>query len=130
MTDLATTRDFGRYWKMTVTRGGCVMCHAFPVGDELLGLRKLQLAIVEGHHVVPKHFLADEGLINRKTKDDTVEQLRIRFDDRNGVGLCTYHHGRHTDWIQRMPRELVPAETYEFAEEYGLLNHLDREYPA
>lgn len=117
------------YWKLEVTRGGCVMCAAFPVGDELYGLRRLSLALVEGHHVLPKHFLADAGIIHRKAKDDTVEQLRIRYDERNGVGLCTYHHGRHTDWHQRMPRRLVPAATFEFAAEHGLLHHLDREYP-
>lgn len=120
--------EFAHYWKMSVCRGGCVMCEAFPVGDELYGIRRALLCVVEAHHVIPKHILVDERLMVRKSR--AIASLSVEYDERNGVGLCTYHHGRHTDWVQRMPRSLVPEETFEFADEHGILHRLDREYPA
>lgn len=115
-----------RYWKMTVTRGGCVMCAANPPSKELRHDRWADLACIDGHHIIGKQDLRHEGLLDEH-----------EWDERNGVGLCRYHHARHEHWKERCPRELLPVIVFEFAteldaprsdEHFGAL--LDREYPA
>jgi hypothetical protein len=105
-----------RCWKRTVSAGGCVMCRTGPVDAAVRAAYGAQLAEVQAHHVIPRSDLKRMGLHD------------YLWDERNGIGLCAYHHHRHTVWRERMPRELVPAAAYEFAEELGIGWLLDREY--
>jgi hypothetical protein len=76
---------------------------------------------MEAHHVLPKSKLKDLGITAH-------EDL---YDERNGVGLCEYHHARHTNYAPggRMPRELVPESVYDFAAEHTIEFLIDAEYP-
>jgi hypothetical protein len=105
-----------RYWRAEVTRGGCVMCKAFPLTPQQRAGREAQIRRVEGHHVLAKRHLRNNG-----------EGHRL-WDTRNGIGLCTYHHHRHEHWMQRVPYGLIPDGALEFADEVDLLPLLDREY--
>lgn len=105
-----------RYWRMAVIRGGCVMCRAFPLEPhERIG-REPELRRIEGHHVLAKRHLRNEGYGGRF------------WDTRNGMALCSYHHARHERWMQRVPFDLVPDSAVEFAIELGLLPLLEREH--
>lgn len=106
-------------WVHTVTSGGCVMCkHEPPAGHARDAARLLWR--VEGHHIISKQHL------RRYCKADFE---RLRWDARNGLGLCQWHHMRHESCKQRVPRELLPAGAIEFAAELGLDWLLEREYP-
>lgn len=104
-------------WYVEVTRLGCAMCRAFPVDPDTRRARALDLATIEAHHVLPKQNLKREGLRSEW------------WDPRNGLGLCRLHHSRHTDWVQRIPRALLPAAVHDFAASHDLGWLLDREYP-
>lgn len=107
-----------RYWKLSVCRGGCVMCRHFPVDQRELGYRTGDLRRIEGHHVLAQRHLKREGHAGRL------------WDTRNGMALCGYHHERHENWTQRVPYELVPVDALEFADELALLWLIEGEYPA
>jgi hypothetical protein len=106
-----------RYWHMTVTRGGCVMCQAFPLKAHQKIGREADLRRIEGHHVLAKRHLRANGYSDRI------------WDVRNGMALCKYHHDRHERWMQRVPFALVPDDAVEFADELGLLPLLEGEHP-
>lgn len=106
-----------RYWRMSVIRGGCVMCKAFPLTPEERTGRHAQIRHVEGHHVLAKRHLKKRGFTDRL------------WDTRNGMGLCVLHHDRHESYLQRVPYELVPAGAIEFADELGLTALLEHDYP-
>lgn len=114
-----------RYWKQTACREGCVMCNALrrgsPAIQEIPDLvrrdRMVELREIQGHHILPKNALKRRNL---------EEHL---WDERNGVGLCEYHHGRHTNYVERMPRDLLPPVVYDFAAEIGVDYLIDYEYP-
>lgn len=106
-----------RYWKLTVCRGGCVMCRAFPVAPEDRRGREPDLRRIEGHHIVPKRWLRNTGYGSRL------------WDTRNGMGLCRYHHGRHELRMQPVPFDLLPDGAYEFAIEVELDWLVDDTYP-
>lgn len=106
-----------RWWKLTVCRGGCIMCRAFPVSSELRAARLQDLRRIEGHHVLARRHLKAHGYHGRL------------WDTRNGLALCTYHHHRHEWGMQRVPYELVPDDALEFAAELELEWLIEREYP-
>jgi hypothetical protein len=106
-----------RYWKLTVCRGGCVMCHHYPLTREQAEGRRADLQRVEGHHIVPKQWLRSNGHGGRL------------WDTRNGMGLCRYHHGRHEARMQPVPRDLLPDGAWEFALELDVDWLLDNAYP-
>lgn len=108
-----------RFWRQMVTKGGCVMCKAFPVDGRTRSERGADLTVIDGHHVVAKQDLKRWGLHARL------------WDIRNGIALCRYHHARHEAAMQRVPRELLPAVAWEFAEEINAEFVLDddRVYP-
>lgn len=93
------------------------MCRAFPVPTAIRAAYALDLRRIQAHHILPQHKLKQHN------------QHDHLWDERNGLGLCAYHHPRHTNWRQRVPRELIPAAAYEFAEEVKLAWLLDLEYP-
>ncbi len=105
-------------WRRTVTLGGCLMCHEFPVTDPLTrATYRSELRDIQGHHAIPKTNLKKLGL-----KD-------YIWDERNGVALCGYHHPRHTAYKQRLPRRLLPEKVYDFCRELRIEWLLDLEYP-
>lgn len=107
-----------RYWRASVTRGGCVMCREYPLSPAQRIGREQELSRIEGHHVLAKRHLHNEGYSDRL------------WDVRNGMGLCSYHHDRHERWMQRVPFRLVPDSAVEFADELRLLPLLEKEYRA
>lgn len=112
-------RERERYWKMTVTKGGCVMCRHAPVDAETRRVFAYALRRIEGHHLLPKSMLKRLG----------HDSHAVLFDERNGCGLCEYHHARHTNYRERVPRDLLPESVYDFAEEHRIGFMLDAEYP-
>ena len=110
----------GAYWKVTVTRGGCVMCRHFPPPPNVRVDFAPDIKRVEGHHILGKHQL-------KKLYRSRFDELR--WDERNGMGLCVWHHQRHEHHVERVPRWLLPAGVFEFAEELDLTWLLDRDYP-
>lgn len=112
--DVGLTR---RYWKAAATRGGCVMCKAFPLSaHERIG-REPDIALIQGHHILAKRHLR-------------VAHAESRFwDTRNGMALCSLHHHRHEWRMQPVPFALVPDEALEFAGELNLLYVIENEYP-
>lgn len=104
------------YWKLIVTRGGCVMCKPRPplVDSTLLP----DLRAIEGHHIITQQHLRNLGF----------EHADI-WDERNGIALCAYHHHRHHRHKERLPRRLLPDGIFEFAATHRIEWLLDREYP-
>lgn len=72
---------------------------------------------VQGHHAIAKQSLKRHGL------------HRALWDLRNRVPVCEHRHEQHTTAHKPIPRELLPASVFEFAEEVGLTWWLDRRYP-
>lgn len=110
----------GAYWKATVTRGGCVMCRHFPPPPNVRMDFGPELRRIEGHHVLAKRHL--RGYLQMPLDE-------VRWDERNGIGLCVWHHQRHEHHVQRVPRWLLPDAVWSFAHEYDIEWLLDREYP-
>jgi hypothetical protein len=106
-----------RYWRAAATRGGCVMCRAFPLTKaERIG-REPDIATIQGHHILAKRHLR-------------VAHAEARFwDTRNGMALCSLHHHRHEWRMQPVPFSLVPDDALEFAAELDLLYVIENEYP-
>jgi len=94
-------------WKLDL--GACVVCPA--EGGACRGS-------VQGHHAIGKQTLKRLGL------------RRLLWDRRNRVPVCEHRHEQHTSGYRPIPRELLPASVFEFAEEVGLGWWLDRHYPA
>ncbi len=94
------------------------MCRAYPVDSEIRKTYFVELRDIQAHHILDKQYLKAAG------KHDHL------WDVRNGMGLCGYHHPRHTNWRQRVPRELLPPAVYDFAREVGLEWRLDQYLPA
>lgn len=74
----------------------------------------LDLRTIQGHHIIEQQQLKKHHL------------REYLWDERNGMGLCAYHHQRHTHFIERVPWELLPPAAFEFAEEVGLPWLLDQ----
>ncbi len=112
-------RDGQRAWSAAARKAGCAMCKATPVNADVRRERGADLARIEGHHLIEKSELRRWGL------------LAALFDPRNMLPLCSYHHARHTLAFERVPRELLPAAAFEFADEIGARFVLedDRVYP-
>ena len=71
---------------------------------------------VEGHHAITRQALRKRGL------DE------FQWDRRNRVALCDRAHLSHHTRAQPLPRELLPASVFGFADELGLLWLIDRVY--
>lgn len=104
-------------WRRQAVRAGCVMCRAYPVSYAQRVAYGIDIRMMQAHHIIPKRHLKQEGL-----KD-------LIWDERIALGLCGYHHARHENYRERVPRSLLPKSVYQFAEEHGLMWLLDREYP-
>lgn len=113
----AKERAAARSWRAATIVDGCAMCLWMPP-EEVDVSRQPDLLHIVAHHVLPQQALKQEHL------------HAFLWDERNGIGLCDYHHTRHHNYIERVPRALVPAATTEFAYELELGWLLDAEYPS
>jgi hypothetical protein len=75
------------------------------------------VAASDSHHVIEKQTL------KRRNLDHAV------WDPRNGIPLSRRVHERHSTAVERIPRSVLPAEAFEFAAEFGLMDVLERRYP-
>lgn len=108
--DVEEDPDGRRLWHTHFSRLPCVLCEHAPVPADVARERRADLAYVEGHHVISKDRLISWGL------------RALKWDLRNGVPVCRYHHFRHeyaTKREHRLPRELIPAPAFIFAGEVG-----------
>jgi len=112
-------RDGAREWNRAARRAGCAMCRHRPPAAWVRRERAADLARIDGHHCIPKQDLKRWGLFSRL------------WDLANMLPLCRYHHFRHEDAYERVPRELLPPEAFAFADEIGARYVLedDRVYP-
>lgn len=110
-------RAAAKLWHQATARGPCVMCRAFRPSTQIRRAFAADITHLEGHHVLSKRHLKLNG------RRDAL------WDIRNGICLCRYHHERHEKWRQRVPRNLLPADAFEFAAELDLTWLLDREHP-
>lgn len=110
-------RDQKFWWKRSTCRTGCVMCAAYPVSKEIRKERSAELFRLQAHHIIPQRVLKREG------------KAHMLWVEGNGMCLCEYHHQRHENWTQRVPRHLVTKAAEEFAAYVGLDYLLDRDYP-
>jgi len=88
--------------------GGCAVCR--QEGGKCEGR-------VQAHHIIRKSTLLALGF------HDFV------MDKRNRLAVCEHRHEQHTCAHRLIPRRLLPASVFEFAEELGLGWYLDRHYP-
>ncbi len=110
-------RAAARMWRQAVVRGPCVMCRASRPSKQIARDVGFDLRRLEGHHVLPKRQLKVCG------RRDAL------WDARNGLCVCGWHHARHENHVQRIPRAVLPVDVFEFAAELDLSWLLDREYP-
>ena len=75
------------------------------------------LDTLDAHHVTPLQALKREGVPESAW-----------YDPRNGMALCRYHHGRHESGMERVPRDLLTRDHWEFAAEHDLVRLLHRMY--
>lgn len=99
------------------------MCAEFPVSREIRADYAVELDTLQAHHIIKQEHL--KGLARRLHLDLDL----VLCDSRNGMSLCEYHHTRHTNHRQRVPRILLPEGVYDFAAELHIEWLLDREYP-
>lgn len=88
--------------------GPCAVCPA--EGGECAGP-------VQGHHCVSQETLKKHGFTSRL------------MDLRNRLPICERRHSQHTNKFRPIPRELLPASAFVFADELGLGWYLDKHYP-
>lgn len=89
--------------------GACIVCPA--EGGVCAGP-------VQGHHAVGKQTLRRNGF------------AAFLDDVRNRVPTCEHRHEQHTTGYRLIPRAVLPASVFEFADELGLGWWLDKHYPA
>lgn len=78
----------------------------------------------DGHHFLPQQMLRAHA----RTHKLTDSELKALLSDRRNRGeLCPDCHANEENG-NRVPRELVPASAFEFAEELGLRWVLERRY--
>lgn len=99
-------REASEAWKAAV--GPCQVCPA--EGGVCSG-------VVQGHHAITQQTLKNRGL------------HAWLWDTRNKVDVCTHRHEQITSAHKPLPRRLLPAAVFEFADELGLGWFLDKHYP-
>lgn len=70
----------------------------------------------ECHHAVAKSYLRRHGLGAHV------------WDPRNGVALTTLEHARHTNRFEVLPLSVLPATVFEFVQQFGFGDYLERHY--
>lgn len=106
--DVEEDPDGRRAWGAYFARLPCVMCEDCPVDPTIVRERPVDFAKIDGHHVISKDRLIAWG------------KRALKWDLRNGVPLCRYHHFRHEEATkpeQRLPRRLLLAPAWVFADE-------------
>jgi hypothetical protein len=105
--DVEEDPDGRRLWGQHFERLPCVVCEDCPVDPTVARERRFDLAKIDGAHLISKDRLISWGL------------RELKWDTRNGLPVCRYHHFRHDYAVQRIPRRLLPAQAFEFADEIG-----------
>lgn len=72
---------------------------------------------LDAAHVVPAQTLRKLGL------DHLV------YDPLNGIALCRRHHTRHDGCVEKIPRHVLPARCFAWADAHGLTEALERHWP-
>jgi hypothetical protein len=96
-------------FKLTVCAEPCI--GAAMIGHECDGP-------LQAMHVVPKQTLKRRGL------------RHLLWDATNGVCGCYAIHRRHDSKVELIPRELLPARCVGWARAHGVLDALERHWPA
>lgn len=52
------------------------------------------------------------------------------YDPTNAIALCYRHHRRHDNWTEKIPRHLLPARCFAWAEAHNLTDALEKAWPA
>lgn len=115
-----------RAWSASVA-GVCAMCAAAkhgsapvePITPEIRETFHNDLVRREGHHLIPKGDLKAMGY-----------PVSVWMDLRLQLTLCRFHHERHENFVERVPRELYPTSVWNFAVEHNLEWLLEREIEA
>lgn len=99
-----------------LAHGGCVMCARLTVREQ----RALHgdTTRLDAHHVVRAQVMKRHGL-----------PPEVVFDPAAGIPVCRFHHATHHAYRERIPRDVLPANTVNFLRAVGLKKALDREYP-
>lgn len=99
-----------------LAHGGCVMCARLTVREQ----RALpgNTTRLDAHHVVRAQTMKRAGL-----------PPEVVFDPAAGIPVCRFHHATHHAYRERIPRDVLPANTVNFLRAVGLKKDLDREYP-
>lgn len=95
--------------------GGTCSCAVEPVSACMV--HGICRGPVQGHHAIEKQALKRRGL------------HRFLDDTRNRVPVCEHRHEQHTTRFKPIPRWVLPASVFEFANELGLGWLIDRDYP-
>lgn len=117
MDDLSRTLE--DEWKRDPQRGRCARCGLDAAG---LRARRDPYPRLEGHHILPKQA------IRRFATEYQLDAVRLLWDARNRLVLCRLCHSRHESAFDRVPRSLIPAEAWEFADALGLRWKLEQLY--
>ena len=81
---------------------------------------------MERAHLIPKQLIRRELRTLGIPRDEITAAV---WDERAWRPACRYHH-RHMDMVRdlRIPREGIPADTEQYAAQYGIEWWLTREY--
>jgi hypothetical protein len=120
-------------WHATVTSVGCQVCK-YEDGLPMVSAATYCTTPVQGHHVLPQEKIRDfvrAAMHTQLLADDEAAAMLVRllWDPRNGLGVCTNRHSQHTNGTKRIPRHLVPSAAWTFAAELGMTHVLERQYP-
>lgn len=97
-------RRASRAWYLATIAGGCVVCQRFPPDAQTYRERRVDIDWMQAHHLLEQQWL-------KRWAPAYLWDVRI------GLGVCRWHHGRHTDAVQRIPRLLIPPAAFACADE-------------
>lgn len=107
-----------RTWRQAVG-ATCAMCRRAPVSAEVREDFFNDLMRIEGHHLIPKADL-----------ERCKVSVFARYDLRLKLDLCSYHHQRHENFVERVPRDMYGPAVFAFADEHDVRWLLEREIEA
>jgi hypothetical protein len=111
-------------WHDYVVRVPCVMCRMFPPTAEDRQSFGFLISQRRAHHVLEKHELKKFA----RTRGIDADEMLL-WDIQNGMCLCEWHHQRHHQHKQRVPRTLLDDDHFQFAAKWKLDWYLDTLYP-
>lgn len=93
-----------------------VVCAEPCIGEQIQG--HVCEFPLQACHVVAAQTLRKRGLGH------------LVYDPSNGIAGCYRIHRRHDNWVEKIPRHLLPARCFAWAEAHGLTPELERAWPA